>query len=175
MLEVVYEALESAKYFGAKLDPELDDYECYIDAMMNNYYDNVSCHLATAYARLGTSRYFLSDYMSHYFGWTRPSLTIDTTCSSSLVAINTACRAIWSSECSQAIARGTNVFTSPFDYRNLRAAGFLSPSEKCKPFDASADGYCQREGVEVVVLKPLTTAIKDNDNILGVIVGSAAN
>jgi len=175
LLEVVYEALESAGYFGAKSDPEPDDYGCYISAVMNNYYDNVSCHPATAYATLGTSRCFLSGCMSHYFGWTGPSLTIDTACSSSLVAINTACRAIWSGECSRAIAGGTNVFTSPFDYQNLRAAGFLSPSGECKPFDASADGYCRGEGVGVVVLKPLATAIKDNDNILGVIVGSAAN
>lgn len=175
LLEVVYEALESAGYFGAKSTPEPDDYGCYIGAVMNNYYDNVSCHPPTAYATLGTSRCFLSGCMSHYFGWTGPSLTIDTACSSSLVAINTACRAIWSGECSRAIAGGTNVFTSPFDYQNLRAAGFLSPSGQCKPFDASADGYCRGEGVGVVVLKPLTAAVQENDNILGVIVGSAAN
>ncbi|KAF2275385.1 putative polyketide synthase [Westerdykella ornata] len=113
--------------------------------------------------------------MSHYFGWTGPSLTIDTACSSSLVAINTACRAIWSGECSRAIAGGTNVICSPFDYLNLGAAGFLSPSGQCKPFDAGADGYCRGEGVAAVVLKPLSDAIKENDNILGVIVGSAAN
>ena len=175
LLEVVYEALESAGYFGPNSNPETDDYGCYIGAVMNNYYDNVSCHPPTAYATLGTSRCFLSGCMSHYFGWTGPSLTIDTACSSSLVAINTACRAIWSGECSRAIAGGTNVFTSPFDYQNLRAAGFLSPSGQCKPFDASADGYCRGEGVGVVVLKPLTAAMQENDNILGVIVGSAAN
>ena len=175
LLEVIYEALESAGYFGAKSNPEPGDYGCYIGAVMSNYYDNLSCHPPTAYATLGTSRGFLGGCMSHYFGWTGPSLTIDTTCSSSLVALNTACRAIWSGECSRAIAGGTNVFTSPFDYKNLRAAGFLSPSGQCKPFDASADGYCRGEGVGVLVLKPLTTAMQENDNILGVIVGSAVN
>lgn len=175
LLEVVYEALESAGYFGASSTPEPDDYGCYIGAVMNNYYDNVSCHPSTAYATLGTSRCFLSGCMSHYFGWTGPSLTIDTACSSSLVAINTACRAIWSGECSRAIAGGTNVITSPFDYQNLHAAGFLSPNGQCKPFDANADGYCRGEGVGVVVLKPLADALKENDNVLGVIVGSAAN
>ncbi|PVH96269.1 putative polyketide synthase [Periconia macrospinosa] len=113
--------------------------------------------------------------MSHYFGWTGPALTIDTACSSSLVAINTACRAIWSGECSRAVAGGTNMITSPFDYQNLYAAGFLSPSGQCKPFDADADGYCRGEGVGVVVLKRLEDALSENDNILGVIVGSAAN
>ncbi|KAI0838314.1 BcPKS19, polyketide synthase [Hypoxylon sp. FL0890] len=175
LLEVVYEALESAGYFGPTSNKEPDDYGCYIGAVMNNYYDNISCHPATAYATLGTSRCFMSGCMSHYFGWTGPSLTIDTACSSSLVAINTACRAIWSGECSRAIAGGTNVISSPFDYQNLHAAGFLSPTGQCKPFDADADGYCRGEGVAVVVLKKLSDAMKDNDNILGVIVGSAAN
>ncbi|KAI0442186.1 BcPKS19, polyketide synthase [Xylaria telfairii] len=175
LLEVAYEALESAGYFGPSSTAETDDYGCYMGAVMNNYYDNLTCHPATAYATLGTSRCFISGCISHYFGWTGPSLTIDTACSSSLVAINTACRAIWSGECSRAIAGGTNVISSPFDYQNLHAAGFLSPTGQCKPFDAAADGYCRGEGVGVVILKKLSDAIKDNDNILGVIVGSAAN
>lgn len=174
MLEVVYEALESAGYFGAGASDSLD-YGCYIGAIMNNYYDNLSCHAPTAYATSGTSRCFISGCMSHYFGWTGPSLSIDTACSSSLVAINTACRAIWSGECSQAVAGGTNVISSPFDYINLGAAGFLSPSGQCKPFDAEADGYCRGEGVAVVVLKSLKDAIEANDNIEGVIIGSACN
>lgn len=175
LLEVTYEALESAGYFRPSSETEPDDYGCYIGAVMNNYYDNMSCHAPTAFATLGTSRCFLSGCMSHHFGWTGPSLMIDTACSSSLVAINTACRAIWSGECSRAIAGGTNVICSPFDYQNLSAAGFLSPSGQCKPFDAAADGYCRGEGVGVVVLKMLKDAERDNDNILGVIIGSAAN
>ncbi|KAK7993967.1 C6 finger domain-containing protein [Apiospora arundinis] len=175
LLEVVYEALESAGYFGPRTTPETLDYGCYIGAVMSNWYDNLSCHPATAYATGGTQRSFLSGCMSHYFGWTGPALSIDTACSSSLVALNAACRAIWSGECSRAVAGGTNVFTSPFDYRNLAAAGFLSPSGQCKPFDAAADGYCRGEAVSVVVLKRLSDAIKENDNILGVVVGSAAN
>ena len=175
LLEVVYEALDSAGYFGPLSEVDTDDYGCYVGAVMNNYYDNLSCHPATAYATLGTSRCFLSGSISHYFGWTGPALTIDTACSSSLVAINTACRAIWSGECSRAVAGGTNVITSPFDYQNLHAAGFLSPTGQCKPFDASADGYCRGEGAGVVVLKRLSDAVKDHDNILGVIVGCAAN
>ncbi|KAL4993159.1 hypothetical protein BDV10DRAFT_199901 [Aspergillus recurvatus] len=165
LLEVLYEALESASYFSASNTTEPRDYGCYIGAVMNNYYDNLSCHPATAYATVGTSRCYLSG----------PSLTIDTACSSSLVAINMACRAIWSGECSRAVAGGTNVICSPFDYQNLGAAGFLSPSGQCKPFDADADGYCRGEGVAAVVLKRLSDAVQDHDNILGVIVGSAAN
>lgn len=175
LMEVVYEAMEASGYFGAKAEPESVDYGLYVGAVMSNWYDNVSCHAPSAYATIGTSRSFFSGSVSHHFGWTGPALTIDTACSSSLVAINAACKAIMSGECSRAVAGGTNVFTSPFDYRNLQAAGFLSPTGACKPFDISGDGYCRGEGVGVVVLKKLEDAIKENDNILGVIVGSAMN
>ena len=175
LLEVSYEALEDAGYFGAASAPEARDYGCYIGAVMNNYYDNVSCHKPSAYATMGTSRCYISGAVSHFFGWTGPAITMDTACSSSLVAINAACKAIIAGECSRAIAGGTNVITSPYDYRNLAAAGFLSPTGQCKPFDRDADGYCRAEGVGVVVLKSLATAIEENDHVLGVIVGSAVN
>lgn len=175
LLEVVYEALESAGHWGPAGQNAPNDYGCYIGAVANNYYDNVACHPPNAYSMLGTSRAFFSGRISHQFGFTGPAMSIDTACSSSLVAVDTACRAIQSGACSRAIAGGTNIFTSPYDYQNLAAAGFLSPSGGCKPFDASADGYCRGEGVAAVVLKSLSKAVEEGDNILGVIVGSAIN
>lgn len=175
LLEVVYQALKSAGHFGLAGINHPNDYGCYIGAVANNYYDNVACHPPNAYSMLGTSRAFFSGRISHQFGFTGPAMTIDTACSSSLVAINAACRAIQAGNCSRAIAGGTNMFSSPFDYQNLAAAGFLSPTGACKPFDDSADGYCRGEGVAAVVLKSLSTAIKEGDSILGVIVGSTVN
>ncbi|KAM0304142.1 hypothetical protein ACHAO8_011378 [Botrytis cinerea] len=175
LLQVVYEALESSGYFGPSSTSETDDYGCYVGAVMNSYYENLACHPPNTYATIGTGRAFLSGSISHHFGWIGPSLTIDTACSSSLVAINTACRAIWSGECTRAVAGGTNVISSPGDYQNLQSGGFLSSTGQCRPFDASADGYCRGEGVGAVVLKRLSEAVTDKDNILGVIVGSAAN
>ncbi|KAG6052579.1 Type I Iterative PKS [Claviceps sp. LM77 group G4] len=175
LLEVVYQALESAGHFRPGASGLPSDYGCYIGAVSNNYYDNVGCHPPNAYSVIGTSRGFFSGRLSHQFGFTGPAMTIDSACSSSLVAINSACRAIQSGECSRAIAGGTNVFSSPYDYQNLAAAGFLSPTGACKPFDVSADGYCRGEGVAAVVLKSLSAAIEEGDHILGVIVGSAVN
>lgn len=175
LLEVVYEALESAGHWGPAGKNAPNDYGCYIGAVANNYYDNVACHPPNAYSMLGTSRAFFSGRISHQFGFTGPAMSIDTACSSSLVAVDAACRAIQSGACSRAIAGGTNIFTSPYDYQNLAAAGFLSTSGGCKPFDASADGYCRGEGVAAVVLKSLSKAIEEGDNIQGVIVGSAVN
>ena len=175
LLEVVYQALESAGHWGPAGQNAPNDYGCYIGAFANNYYDNVACHPPNAYSMLGTSRAFFSGRISHQFGFTGPAMSIDTACSSSLVAVDTACRAIQSGACSRAVAGGTNIFTSPYDYQNLAVAGFLSPSGGCKPFDASADGYCRGEGVAAVVLKSLSTAVEEGDNILGVIVASAVN
>ncbi|KAK2006472.1 beta-ketoacyl synthase domain-containing protein [Colletotrichum eremochloae] len=175
LLEVVYEALESAGYLGADARSDCTDYGCYIGAVTNNYVTNVSCHPPTAYATTGTGRSFLSGAVSHHFGWTGPALTIDTACSSSLVAIHMACRAIATGECSRAVAGGANIITSPHDYRDLKAAGFLSPTGQCKPFDAGADGYCRGEAVCVVVLKSLAAAMAEDDEILGVVVGSATS
>lgn len=175
LLEVVYAALESAGHFGPAAGPPTTDVGCYIGAVNGNYADNVACHTPSAYNTTGTSRSFISGQVSHHFGWTGPALTIDTACSASLVAINSACRAIWTGECAQAVAGGTNLITSPFDYLNLAAAGFLSPTGQCKSFDAAGDGYCRAEGVAAVVLKPLADAVRDRDDILGVILGSAVN
>ena len=102
-------------------------------------------------------------------------MTYDTACSSSAVAIHSACKATEAGECSQGVAGGVSLYTNPNFYQNLAAASFLSPTGPTKPFDARADGYCRVEGVGLVVLKKLTTALANKDNILGVIAGSVVN
>ncbi|KAH8800671.1 hypothetical protein F5884DRAFT_837947 [Xylogone sp. PMI_703] len=177
LLEVAYHAMESSGYFGEFADKptEEKDIGCYIGASSSDYNDNIASHPATAYSSLGTLRAFLSGRVSHHFGWTGPSITYDTACSSSMVAIHAACKALELEECSVAVAGGVNIFTSPYFYQNLKAGSFLSPTGPTKAFDAMADGYCRGEGVGLVVLKKLSHAMIDGDNILAVIAGSAVN
>ena len=172
-LQVAYEAIEASGYFGQL--PLSKSVGCYLGVGSVDYQDNVASHPPTAFSALGTLRAYISGRVSHYFGWTGPSLTYDTACSSSAVAIHSACQAIRSSECSMALAGGVNIISSPMLHHNLSKAGFLSPSGPCKPFDANADGYCRGEGVGLIVIKKLVTAIADGDSILGVIAGSAVN
>ena len=175
LIECCYQAVESSGYF-ADLNPEKSsDIGCFIGVCSNDYNDNIACHAPNAYSSLGSLRAFLSGKLSHYFGWTGPAITYDTACSSSSVAIDAACRSIRDGTCSAAIAGGAALYSSPFFYENLAAASFLSPSGPCKPFDASADGYCRGEGVGLVMLKELNQAIDECDNILGVITASAVN
>ena len=171
MLQVAYQAVEQSGYFVShKQDKSVG---CYIGVGLTDYENNIACHPANAYSATGNLRSFAAGKISHYFGWTGPGLTIDTACSSSAVAVHTACRAIIGGECNAALAGGVNVMTSPEWFQNLAGASFLSPTGQCKPFDAMADGYCRGEAVGAVLLKKLSSAIADGDQVYGVIAGSA--
>lgn len=146
---------------------------CYIGMCGNDYVSNASHHAPTAFTATGTLRSFVAGKLSHYFGWLGPSLTLDTACSASAVAIHAACRAILSGEVTAALAGGTNTISEPGVYQNLAGASFLSPTGACKPFDANADGYCRGEAVTAVFLKSPSQAREDGDVILGVISGTA--
>ncbi|KAJ6173459.1 hypothetical protein N7485_006271 [Penicillium canescens] len=175
LLQGAYEAMESAGYFFHSPTSRSQAIGCYLGLCAVEYDANVGSHSPNAFSTLGTLRAFLSGKISHFFGWTGPSLTFDTACSSSAVAIHTACRALQADECTQALAGGASLFTSPYLYENLSASHFLSPTGASKPFDAMADGYCRGEGFGLVVLKKLSAAVADGDNILAVIGGSAVN
>ncbi|KAL4815105.1 hypothetical protein BDW67DRAFT_191767 [Aspergillus spinulosporus] len=148
---------------------------CYIGCVANDYENNVSHTTPTAFSATGVLRSYISGKVSHYFGWTGPGMVIDTACSASTVAIDLACRAILSGDCSAALAGGTNFYSTPMFFQNLAAGSFLSPTGQCKPFDAEADGYCRGEAGGAVFLKKLSNAIADGDQILGVISATAIN
>nr|UWV21351.1 polyketide synthase 19 [Chaetomium globosum] len=173
ILQVAYEALETAGYFSHGSSPS--DVGCYVGVAASDYEDNVASHLPTAFSVLGMVRAFVSGKISHFFNLSGPSMVFDTACSSSAVAIHTACQALRNGECSMALAGGVNVITSPVLHQNLAAANFLSPTGESKAFDARADGYCRGEGAGMVVLKKYSTALADGDHIYGIIAGSAVN
>lgn len=175
MLELSHEALEDAGYLASHERAAGDDVGCFVGLVLAEYMDNTNGHAPTAYTSTGTVPAFLCGRISHAYGWSGPSEMFNTACSSSMVAINRACKSVQSGECRMAVAGGVNVITGVNNYLDLAKAGFLSPTGQCKPFDASADGYCRAEGAGLVVLKKLQEAIKDRDSIWGVIPGIATN
>ncbi|PYI06809.1 BcPKS16, polyketide synthase [Aspergillus sclerotiicarbonarius CBS 121057] len=175
LLELSYEALESSGYLTSHQRSAEDPVACFIGGSLNEYVDNTASHAPSAYTATGTIRAFMCGRLSHYYGWTGPAEVIDTACSSSLVAIHRACRAIQAGECSMAVAGGVSALTTVGNFLDLGKAGFLSQTGQCKPFDASADGYCRSEGAGLVVLKKLTDAISAGDHIFGVIPSIATN
>ncbi|KAJ2982216.1 hypothetical protein NQ176_g1535 [Zarea fungicola] len=129
---------------------------------------------------IGTLRAFLSARISYVFGWSGPSITLDTACSSSIVALHQAARSILAGDCRAALVGAVNVITSPDDaglkmYLGLDRAHFLSPSGQCKTFDASADGYGRAEGCGVFVIKRLSDAIAEHDRIHAIIKAIGVN
>ncbi|KAL7899822.1 citrinin polyketide synthase [Trichoderma sp. SZMC 28014] len=170
-LQLAYQVLHQSGYFGV---PGFDKHiGVYIGHANTDYEHNIRSYPANAYSATGNLKSFLAGKISHYFGWTGPSLTLDTACSSSTVAIHLACRAILSGEITSALAGGVNLMTSPEWYFNLAGAGFLSPTGQCKAFDSRGDGYCRGEGAGLVFLKKLSAAQADGDQIFGVIAGTS--
>lgn len=113
--------------------------------------------------------------VSHTLNLNGPSMSIDTMCSSSLVAIHEACENLHQNTCDMAIAGGVNLFLHPFSYIELCSHRELSTDGQCKSFAQRGDGYVPAEGVGAVLLKPLSRAITDQDHIYGVIRATSVN
>ncbi|PPT04899.1 Malonyl CoA-acyl carrier protein transacylase [Geitlerinema sp. FC II] len=135
--------------------------------------DSQSLETLNAYVFTGNTASVAAGRLAHWFGFRGPTLAVDTACSSSLVALHLACQNLRSRECRTALAGGVNLMLSPRGYVILSQMRALSPDGRCKPFDASANGYGRGEGCGVVVLKRLSDAIADGNEILAVVRGTA--
>ncbi|HVI93285.1 MAG TPA: beta-ketoacyl synthase N-terminal-like domain-containing protein, partial [Anaeromyxobacter sp.] len=128
-----------------------------------------------AHTPIGMAHCVVANRISYLLDLHGPSEAIDTACSSALVAVHHAIRAIQDGECDLAIAGGVNLVLSPALNAAFGKAGMLSPDGRCKTFDAAANGYVRGEGAAAVLLKPLARAIADGDEIRATILGSAVN
>ncbi|MBI4375934.1 MAG: type I polyketide synthase [Elusimicrobia bacterium] len=128
-----------------------------------------------AYTGTGASPGINANRVSYFLNLKGPSMIVDTSCSSSLVAVHLACKHIWDGECSLALAGGVNLILSPSTNILFTKMGGLSPDGRCKAFDSSANGYVRGEGVGVVVLKPLSRALAEGNLIYALIRNTAVN
>ncbi|MCS1417593.1 MAG: Polyketide synthase PksL [Verrucomicrobia subdivision 3 bacterium] len=104
-----------------------------------------------------------------------PSLSVDTMCSSSLTCLHLACQDLILGRTELGVAGGVNLTIHPNKYRILSGGRLLSTRGHCESFGVGGEGYIPGEGVGVAVLKPLAAALRDGDQIYGVIKGSAVN
>lgn len=143
MLETTYHALEAASWVGGEQSaPETHDVAttghitgCFVGMDAPDYTLNLGSQPPSPYTGGGMMRSLVAGRVSHHFGWTGPSQTIDTACSSSMVAIHQACRALQVGECTRAIAGGANLIPNTVIFDALHTAGFLSETGPCKTFD----------------------------------------
>ncbi|MEO6829238.1 MAG: beta-ketoacyl synthase N-terminal-like domain-containing protein, partial [Acidobacteriaceae bacterium] len=175
MLEIAWEALEDAGIPPLSLNGSATG--VYM-ATLSSDYDTILCRnygRITSSTGTGTANSIIANRLSYFLGLHGPSLTLDTACSGSLLAIELACRSLRVGESALAIAGGASINLLPKGDVFFSAAGALSPSGSCNAFDASANGIVRSEGVGVVVLKRLADAIEDGDRIYAVIRGGAVN
>jgi acyl transferase domain-containing protein/acyl carrier protein len=177
LLEVCWDALENSSMppseyrdapVGLFVGISLDDYAQFI---LRSGEDS----RIDGPAALGSARSMGPGRVAYALGFSGPVMQLDTSCSSSLLAVHLACQSLRNRECEIALAGGVNLILSPETGIALERMGALAADGLCKTFDASADGYARGEGCGIVVLKPLRAAQKDGDRILAVIVGSAVN
>ncbi|KZF25341.1 beta-ketoacyl synthase domain-containing protein [Xylona heveae TC161] len=175
-LVTAYEALEMAGYSPNRTSStNCKRVGAYYGQASDDWRElNASQNLGT-YAVPGGVRAFANGRINYFFGFSGPSINLDTACSSGLAAVQAGCSALWAGEADTIVAGGLNVITDPDNYAGLCNAHFLSKTGQCKVWDQNADGYCRADGVGSVVLKRLEDAEDDNDNILGVILAAATN
>jgi phthiocerol/phenolphthiocerol synthesis type-I polyketide synthase C len=128
-----------------------------------------------AYFMPGNTLSIFANRISHALGLHGPSMTIDTACSSSLFALHTACEDLRAGRTETALVGGVSLLLSPYPFIGFCAAGMLSPVGRCHSFSADADGYVRGEGGVMLLLKPLSAAQRDGDDIRAVILGTAVN
>ena len=172
LLEVTWEALENAGQIPANLAST--NTGVFIGVSGSEYLKLLN-EDPTFSATIGTVECMLANRVSSYFDFRGPSLVINTTCSSALVAIDQACQNLGNGEISLALVGGTNLIFSPVIASRFANANLLSADGRCKVFDAKADGYVRGEGIGVVVLKRLSQAQADGNRIYAVIRGSGVN
>ncbi|RBM11805.1 SDR family NAD(P)-dependent oxidoreductase [Streptomyces sp. PT12] len=150
------------------------DIGVFVGATYTHHRDARGLETVGPYTALGSMNALLANRISYALDLTGPSQTVDTLCSSSLVAVQQAVAALREGRCGAAIVAASQVGLTPWYYRSLSQLGALSESRP-HPFDARADGFVPGEGTVAVMLKRLADAERDGDPVWGVIRGAAVN
>ncbi|CAK7224927.1 Type I Iterative PKS [Sporothrix bragantina] len=175
LLECTFEALESAgipkqnivgKDVGVFVGGSFPEYESHLFRDS----DTIPMHQAT-----GCAYAMQSNRLSHFFDLRGPSFTSDTACSSSMVATHLACQSLRLGESSMAIVGGCHLNMLPEFWISFSTCRLLSDTGRSIAFDERGTGFGRGEGCGLLVLKPLDQALRDNDPVRAVIVGTGLN
>ena len=175
LLEVAYECFENANI--RLKDIKGTDCGVYTGISSLDYGMQPNRDLAsiTPHTMTGNTLSIASNRISYVFDLHGPSISMDTACSSSLVTLHQACQALRNQEVSCALVAGAHMLQDLHSFIGFSKASMLSATGTCRPFDKSANGYVRAEGVAVLLLKPLSQAVKDGNRIHAVIKASGVN
>lgn len=178
-LELSWEALEHAGYAPKSTQVPVGVFagtttNTYLEANVRKN-QKVLAAISDFQANVLNQSDFLSTRASYKLGLSGPSFTVQSACSTSLVATHVACQQLIAGACDMALAGGVSI-TLPENWGYQYQEGMIySPDGHCHAFDADANGTLKGDGGGIVVLKRLADAIEDGDHIEAVILGSAAN
>ena len=176
LLEVCSEALEDAGSLNQHKEVETG---VFVGISSSDYGHLLTHSLNTedinSFFSTGNLSNVAAGRIAYTFGFNGPCMAIDTACSSSLVSVHLACQSLRNGECKQALAGGVNLILTTFGTQAAKQSELLSPTGKSRSFDAAADGYVRGEGCGMVVLKRLSDAVKDGDNIHALIMSSGVS
>ncbi len=174
LLEVAWEAIERAGIAPQSLRGSAT--AVYVGMMSQDYAElSNQAGIIEAHSVPGNGYGMAAGRISHVLGLQGPNLSVDTQCSSSLVAVHLAVGSLRNRECNLALAGGVNLILSPTNTLKFCRTRAYSPEGRCKTFDARADGMISSEGCGLVLLKRLSDALTAGDPILAVIRGTAVN
>lgn len=175
MLEVTYEAFEDA---GLKLDDIWGTRTGVYAGMWSSDFEHILTNSKDdidVYSTTGSGRYAAAGRLAYFFNLQGPTFTLDTACSTSLVAIHLASQSLHLKECDLAVCSAANLILDPFISIGYSRSKLLSDYGKCRFGAKDASGYVRTEGAATVILKRLSDAQRDGDFIYGVVPGSACN
>ncbi|MER5407732.1 SDR family NAD(P)-dependent oxidoreductase [Streptomyces sp. NPDC002769] len=173
LLRTGWEAIERAGIVPETLNGSSTG--VYIGLYDSGYLASARLEQLDGHVGTGSASSVASGRIAYTLGLQGPAVTVDTACSSSLVALHLAARALASGECDLALAGGASLLVTPRGHVEFSRLRGLSPTGRCSPFSAGADGVVWAEGCGLVLLKRLADARRDGDRILAVVKGSAVN
>ncbi len=176
LLEMTQELLDRAGY--RKKDVEKSRMGVFIGGGQINFlslYNNSMTDEHLQHLIVNNSPNMMAARISDFYDLHGPACVFDTACSSALVAIHSACQSLRSGEMETAIAGGIELLMDPIIHIGFSKAGVLADDGISHVFDRKAKGFVLGEGGGLILLKPLQAAIRDGDQIHGVILGSAVN
>ena len=175
LLELAWETIESAGIVPSSLRGSHCGVFLGVASLDYSYRMADDMAAIDASTATGNTSSIASNRLSYVFDLHGPSMSLDTACSSAMVAFHQACQSIRSGETSMALAGGISLHLHPYGFIIFSKASMLSPTGRCQVFDEAGNGYVRSEGAGLFLLKDYDQAIADGDNILAVVAGSAVN